>query len=62
MYIRHGYEAWGYEAEAKPKLWLDHEAETEAEALTFWNHEAEALPLLNHEAEDESEAQVFGSY
>ncbi len=61
---RHGYEAWGYEAEAKPKLWLDHEAE--AEALTFWNHEAEAeaeaLPFLNHEAEAESEAQVFGSY
>ncbi len=57
---RHGYEAWGYEAEAKPKLWQDHEAE--AEALTFWNHEAEAeaLPFLNHEAE--AEAQVFGSY
>ena len=47
---RHGYEAWGYEAKAKPKLWLDHEAE------------AEALPFLNHEAEAESEAQVFGSY
>ncbi len=61
---RHGYEARGYEAEAKPKLWLDHEAEAEAEALTFLNHEAEAeaeaLPFLNHEAE--AEAQVFGSY
>ncbi len=47
----------------KPKLWLDHEAEAEAEALAFWNHEAEAeaeaLPFLNHEAEAESEAQVF---
>ncbi len=51
---RHGYKAWGYEAEAKPKLWLDHEAEAEAEA--------EALPFLNHEAEAESEAQVFDSY
>ena len=63
---RHGYEAWGYEAEAKPKLWRDHEAEAEAEALTFWNHEAEAkaeaLPFLNHEAEAESEGQVFDSY
>ncbi len=36
--IRHGYEAGGYEAEAKPKLWPDHEAEAEAEA--------EALPFL----------------
>ncbi len=49
---RHGYEAWGYESEAKPKLWLDHEAEAEAEAL----------PFLDHEAEAKSEAQVFGSY
>ncbi len=49
---RHGYEAWGYKAEANPKLWLDQEAEAKAEALTFWNHEAEAeaeaLPYLNH--------------
>ncbi len=63
---RRGYEAWGYEAEAKPKLWLDHEAEAEAEVLTFWNHEAEAeaeaLPFLNHEAEAEPKAQVFDSY
>ncbi len=46
----------------KPKLWLDHEAEAEAEALAFWNHEAEAkaLPFLNREAE--AEAQVFGTY
>ncbi len=36
--IRHGYEARGYEAEAKPKLWSKHEAEAEAEAkaLNFW--------------------------
>ncbi len=32
---RHGYEARGYETEAKPKLWSDHEAEAEAEALNF---------------------------
>ncbi len=41
--IRHGYEAQGYEAEAKPKLWSNHEAE--AKALTFWKHEAEAEAL-----------------
>ncbi len=64
MCNRHGCKAWGYKAEVKPKLWLDHEAE--AKALTFWNHEAEAeakaLPFLNHKAEAEFEAQVFGSY
>ncbi len=26
----------------KPKLFPNHEAEVEAEALSFWNHEAEA--------------------
>ncbi len=51
---RHGYEARGYEAEAKPKLWSNHEAEAEAEALTFWKHEAEAeaeaFTFSKHEA------------
>ena len=51
---RHWYEAWGYEAEAKPKLWSNHEAEAEAEALTFWKHkaeaEAEAFTFSKHEA------------
>ena len=39
---RHGYEAQCYEAEAKPKLWSNHEAETKAETLIFFNYEAEA--------------------
>ncbi len=44
------------------KLWKDHATETEAEAVTFWDHEAEVepLPFLNREAE--AEAQVLGSY
>ena len=56
----HGYEARGYEAEAKPKLWLEHESE--AEALTFLNHEpeAEALPFLDHDAE--AKAYVIDVY
>ena len=44
----------------KPKLWSNHEAEAEAEALNFWKHEAEAeaLAFSKHEAEDEAEAEV----
>ncbi len=34
---RHGYEAWGYKAEAKPKLWRDHEAEAKSEAEGMQN-------------------------
>ena len=64
--IRHGYEARGYEAEAKLKLWSNYEAEAEAEALTFWKHEAEAeaeaLAFSKHEAEAEAEALVLASY
>ncbi len=46
--IRHGYKARGYEAEAKPKLWLNHKAEVEAEAkpLTFGNCQAEPEAFL----------------
>ena len=42
--VRHGYQAQGHEAKAKPKLLLNHEAKAEAEAkaLTFWKHESEA--------------------
>ena len=60
LIARHGYEARGHEAEAKPKLLLNHEAE----ALTFWKHEAEAeaLTFLKHEAEAEAEAQMLSSY
>ncbi len=47
---RHANEARVYEAEAKAKLWSNHEAEVEAEALAFSKHEAEA------------EAQVLPSY
>ncbi len=50
----------------KPKLWLNHEAEAEAEALNFWKHEAEAeaeaLTFSKHEAEAEAEAQVPPNY
>ncbi len=64
LQIRHGYEARGYEAEAKPKLRSIHKAEAEAEALNFWKHEAEAeaeaLAFSKHEAE--AEAQVLPSY
>ena len=49
---RHGYEAQSHEAEAKPKLLLNHEAEAEAKALTFRKHEAEA----------EAEALTFLKY
>ncbi len=66
LWSRHGYEARGHEAEAKPKLWSNHEAEAEAEALIFWKHEAEAeaeaLTFSKHEAEAEAEAQVLPSY
>ncbi len=45
---------------------LNHEAEAEAEALTFWKHEAEAeaeaFTFLKHEAEAEAEAQILSSY
>ena len=59
---RHGYEARGHEAEAKPKRRSNHKAE--AEALTFLKHEAEAeaLAFSKHEAEAEAEAQVLTSY
>ena len=64
--IRHGYEAQSHEAEAKPKLSLNHEAEAEAEALIFRKHEAEAeaeaLTFLKHEAEAEAKAQMLSSY
>ncbi len=59
--IRHGYEAQGHEAEAKPKLSLNHEAEAEAEAFTFWKHEAEAEALIFLKHEAEAEAQSFQS-
>ncbi len=62
-HIRHGYEAWSHEAEAKPKPLLNHKAEAEAEALTFWKYEAEAeaeaFTFLKHEAEAEAEAQML---
>ena len=51
---RHGYEAQHHEAEAKPKLYLNHEAEDEAEALTFLKHEA--LTFWKHEAEAKAKA------
>ncbi len=41
---RHGYKARGYKAEAKPKLWSNHEAESEAKALTFWSMELKPKP------------------
>ncbi len=45
---------------------MKHEAEAEAEALTFWKHkaeaEAEALTFLKYEAEAEAEAQMLSSY
>ena len=40
----------------KPKLWSNHEAEAEAEALTFWKHEAEAEALAFSKHETEAEA------
>ncbi len=50
----------------KPKLWSNHEAEAEAEALNFWKHEAEAeaeaLAFSKHEAKAEAEAQMLPSY
>ena len=52
VWTRHGYEAQCYEAEAKPKLWSNHEAEAEAEAFTFSKQEAEA----------EAEALAFSKY
>ena len=58
IYTRHGFEARGYEAEAKPKLWSNHEAEAVAvaEALTFWKHQAEAEALARDHNEQLSGA------
>ncbi len=42
----------------KPKPLLNHEAEAEAEALTFWKYEAEAFNFSKHEAE----AQMLSNY
>ena len=48
----------------KPKLLSNHEAEAEAEALTFWKYEteAEAEAFLKHKAEAEAEAHMLPSY
>ena len=65
VWIRHGYEARCHEAEVKPKLLLNHEAEAQAEALTFCEHEAEAeaeaFTFLKHEAEAKAEAQMLSN-